>query len=372
MRKKVLFFIITSLVIFSIIPAVNIIWQFKDNKFRIPNFFNIDFIASNINSLFYKLGISLNPNQAIIGKEGWIFLGDQYGQAITSRREGINLSSYNEIITQGFYLSLWDKYFKSKGVRSFKVLIGPDKETIYSENLPNWSKFNINEVTDTLIFNDPLNIFIDPRLAIINAKKNYPGNLYFKIDTHWNELGGWLGYLSLSKEVSKTIPELNWLEEKNIHINDKKNINKGDLLRFLKINGLIKDHSIEIDIDSTQPITLEIYNLITKKKSIYNENIPVEIIEDPILVSSKNALNNTKVLWIRDSFGTAMSKFMATTFNEVVHVHKGALNSDKLEKLVDEFKPEIVLVTTVERDSKRFLLYPPPATVNLSMNSIFF
>ena len=156
MRKKVLFFIITSLVIFSIIPAVNIIWQFKDNKFRIPNFFNIDFIASNINSLFYKLGISLNPNQAIIGKEGWIFLGDQYGQAITSRREGINLSSYNEIITQGFYLSLWDKYFKSKGVRSFKVLIGPDKETIYSENLPNWSKFNINEVTDTLIFNDPL------------------------------------------------------------------------------------------------------------------------------------------------------------------------------------------------------------------------
>ncbi|HEU4853968.1 MAG TPA: hypothetical protein VFS89_01615 [Nitrosospira sp.] len=82
-----------------------------------------------------------------------------------------------------------------------------------------------------------------------------------------------------------------------------------------------------------------------------------------LLVKSKNALNQKRVLWLRDSFGTAIAPFMAATFSETLQLHYAAAHPELLARLVDTYKPDYVFITVVERGArrKRFGSFPPLA-----------
>jgi len=75
-------------------------------------------------------------------------------------------------------------------------------------------------------------------------------------------------------------------------------------------------------------------------------------------------LNGKKVLWLRDSFGTAMAPFMAATFSETLQIHYETADTALLARLVETFKPDYVFVTVVERAArrKRFGSVPPLIT----------
>jgi len=81
----------------------------------------------------------------------------------------------------------------------------------------------------------------------------------------------------------------------------------------------------------------------------------------PLLVRSKHALNHRKVLWLRDSFGTALSPFMAATFTETLQIHYAALEPETLAGLVETYRPDYVFLTVVERDARGEWFRKPPA-----------
>jgi alginate O-acetyltransferase complex protein AlgJ len=85
--------------------------------------------------------------------------------------------------------------------------------------------------------------------------------------------------------------------------------------------------------------------------------------ESPIRVVSPHATNKKKVLWIRDSFGTGLSPFMAATFTETVQLHWNEVVSSRgelLVHLVNTWHPEYLVVTVVERDAAAPLLTRVP------------
>ena len=62
----------------------------------------------------------------------------------------------------------------------------------------------------------------------------------------------------------------------------------------------------------------------------------------------------SRVLWLRDSFGAALEPWMAATFSDTLQMHwREALQSpDVLAALVEQWKPDYVFVTVVERDAR--------------------
>ena len=71
-----------------------------------------------------------------------------------------------------------------------------------------------------------------------------------------------------------------------------------------------------------------------------------------------------KVLWLRDSFGSAQAPSVYATFSEVVQTHWQVALAKKAAPLVAMVKthqPDIVLLTVVERAVlSELLLTPPP------------
>ena len=137
----------------------------------------------------------------------------------------------------------------------------------------------------------------------------------------------------------------------------------GDLAGFLRLTASLADSEPKINALNLPVETIQ-FDFYTKKILHQGGNPPVGSPTEPLLVVSKRALNEKKVLWLRDSFGTAMSPLMAATFSDVVQLHWGeALKpSGKFVQLVEEWKPDYVFFTVVERGARDpiFTAHPPP------------
>ena len=135
----------------------------------------------------------------------------------------------------------------------------------------------------------------------------------------------------------------------------------GDLANFLNIKNIIYDENISV----LEPIQNRVIrtNLATDTVTIVDiqGNINNATIKKPIKIVNSNALNNLNVLWLHDSFGRAMSPYMHITFKEVTHQHyryafKNMLN---FKELVKKIKPDIIILSVVERNSLDFGNYLP-------------
>ncbi|WP_147288212.1 hypothetical protein [Pseudomonas aeruginosa] len=95
MKGKIYSFIFISIAVLGIAPAVNIEQAISSNK-PLPETivgwkdlsYNMDFTLPYIGMIFYKLGISISPEKVIIGRDGWMFLGDFFENSVTAKRVG--------------------------------------------------------------------------------------------------------------------------------------------------------------------------------------------------------------------------------------------------------------------------------------------
>ena len=144
--------------------------------------------------VFYPLGISINPNQVVIGKEGWLYLGDMYAKSISVKRRVATAEEIKDAGEIARCSKEWKQLLARKGVRLYKVMICPDKDSVYPEFAPDWARPVDGYATDVLVDNVSRESHLDARRALIKAKAQFAEDLYYKTDTHWNRLGahGWL------------------------------------------------------------------------------------------------------------------------------------------------------------------------------------
>ena len=134
----------------------------------------------------------------------------------------------------------------------------------------------------------------------------------------------------------------------------------GDLARFLRIGSYYID--IRPDINNVD-ITNN-YTYVADEKSgaikMTGNYLQVPSPSSPAWVSSVNHYQDQKVLWLRDSFGTAMSPYMMRMFKDVIMVHYNEVTAEQVKSLVKKYKIDYVFITVVERDamSKFFTTLP--------------
>jgi hypothetical protein len=323
--------------------------------------YNIDFLLQPLGSISYALGISIDPARTIIGKEGWLYLGDAYESSITTKRMGVQIKDEETIEKIANSVESWNNWFKHKGVEEFRIILGPDKDSIYPEYLPDWSKHATQTVTDAMINRTTADIYINPAAALRQAKSKHPHPFYYKTDTHWNNLGAWLAFNEFSQNLARARPELGWPQARGTsNLMERPG---GDLANFLRIQNSLKDHETVLDFHLSYPTPVEHYDLKSGEKIYSGQASPIAAPLTPLLVRSAEALNTKRVLWLRDSFGTAMAPFMAATFSEIIQVHYLKIKPSELVGLIERYHPDYVFITSVERDSRgAFFQTLPPST----------
>lgn len=355
MKKKLCLFLIALTLILLIVPAINLY-----NVFTTPHtgkwwkrkvLYNMDFTLPAFGKLLYPLGVSVDPARAIIGKEGWLYLGDAYADSITVKRLGIEAEDTDIAERLAKSAESWDTWFKHQGVDAFRIILGPDKDSIYPEYLPDWSKHAPTSLTDALTNRVQSDIYINPARKLRQEKDSYPHPLYYRTDTHWNNLGAWVAFHEFSKNLATAQPDLKWPQKPEGAFSTTAERLGGDLANFLRIQTSLSDQEVILDLpDYAMP--LEHYDFESGNVVFTGQNGPVEAPMTPLLMRSTQALNSKKVLWLRDSFGAAMAPFMAATFSDTLQVHYLALKPGALAELVERYQPDYVFITVVERDSR--------------------
>ena len=186
------------------------------------------------------------------------------------------------------------------------ILICPNKETIYPEFLPNTIKraknqTRLDQLIDYLKINSNYQI-VDIRKQLTKAKKSYP--IYYKMDTHWNQIGGFIACQEVMKRFLNNIPNQTALSLSDYNITIDNRGGNGDLAVMLSCQGKFQDQFV---------------TLIPKNKKNTQKTLP-------------------KALLIHDSFARRIcARFLENHFNLVMHPHNGSFLSHL--KLIEEEKP---------------------------------
>lgn len=251
----------------------------------------------------------------IIGKEDWLFYDSE------KKMDGISISDYRGLspYTKQELEKIKDniedqtRWLNEKGIKSI-ILICPNKETIYPEFLPDTIKrvqnqTRLDQLTNYLEENCSYQI-LDIRKQLTEAKKSYP--VYHKTDTHWNQIGGFIAYQEIMKQLSSVLPIRTILSLSDYDITIVNRGGEGDLAVMLSSRGKFQDHFV---------------TLIPKNKNTQK--------------------NLSKAMLIHDSFAIEIRPFLENSFNLVTYPHNGSF-LDHIE-LIESEKPDFVIFEYVER-----------------------
>ena len=354
-KKPVHIFIILSILTISFLPVLNTIVSVRQGNY-ILNFdkrylFNTDIFESYRNYFTYKIfKISFEENKVIIGKNDFFFLGNSYAQVLDKvtgkfRPDKIKIDEWTA------KLHNLQKWYEGQGI-SFLYVIAPNSHTIYQEYLPDNLIYSGNTITDDIVESankKGINI-LDLRPVLLKHKIDNK-LLYHKTDTHWNEYGASIAY-------DATIDKLNEIYSINlrkpIYSLNRTLEGGGDLTDFLKITNLIEVNNESFILKPHNDKEICIGDIDLKSGHLNKCNIEMnrnmQINAKPQYIMNWNALNNQKLLWLCDSFGTANSKLYNLSFNQIFKLHNNEhLLGNNLTQFINENKPDIVIYQIVER-----------------------
>ena len=173
-----------------------------------------------------------------------------------------------------------------------------------------------------------------------------------------------MAFRAFTRDVDRKGMGLLWLSDQQVRISKVKERKGGDLAKFLRMTEMLQDSEVVMEIDSKHPIETKQYDFETANLTLSGGNPLIDAPKRPLLVKSKYALNQKKVLWLRDSFGSAMAPFMAATFTETLQIHYDEATPILFARLVNTYKPDYVFITVVERGSRgEWFENIPPQTI---------
>lgn len=273
-------------------------------------------------------GVS-NMDTVIAGKNGWLYytatLDDYQGRQTLSKR-GIWNAVHN--------LSLTQRYVEDNGA-DFLVTVAPNKNSLYGENMPYYYKNNISDTKNMDLFKAALLEWQVSYVDLFEPFESQKETLYLKRDSHWNQKGAVLAYntmmdfLMLEHDTYETVSNIRTKTE------------YGDLNKMLY-----------------PVLAFPEWNYSYQKEQNYSYATDTESVEDA-WVETVNREGNGSLLMFRDSFGNTLLPLMADTFQNAYF--SKAVPYD-LEKYMESYQPETVIIEKVERNIDGFAKEPPVMT----------
>ncbi|HPS71921.1 MAG TPA: hypothetical protein PLM70_06680, partial [Bacteroidales bacterium] len=272
------------------------------------------------------------PDQVVLGKNNWLFLGGNEVDVYTGKNRFTN----EELNILKKELEYRQNYLAKQGIK-FYFVIAPVKATVYGENMPeNILKLHEESGGKQLLRYLKQNSTISciDLYAIMNSCKK-SGLLYFKNDNHWTKRGAFIGAMQIVKTIQHDFPTLNVLALDSMRINSTITTS-GNLTAMLSKTKLFVDTIIEL----------------TPKNGFYTNE--VSKVGYPVvkgfpypwefeMVRERKDTTMPKLLLISDSFGGNLFPYISEPFSRSVKIFDSwqyKLN----EEIVIAEKPDVVVL----------------------------
>ncbi|MBR1815773.1 MAG: hypothetical protein IJ763_03640 [Lachnospiraceae bacterium] len=288
-----------------------------------------DSLSKTDSTITYMTIDEVISNNVLMGNNGWLFYKSKSDGDSIADYEGTNLYSndYMDSILEN--LSFVQDKFESMGIE-FVILVAPNKENIYYEYMPDKYIHADISRTDILIdylYDNDINI-VNPKQELLHYHNDF--QLYYYYDTHWNQLGAYIGVRAIASFWGENMPNLDACSISSKKLSEVDYPFASDDLA--EMIGL-KDYLIN-------EMEYEIKETVPTEQALYGEDIVSYF-------HNSNAENDLKVLLIGDSFRTAMIPALRMMYTDVYVVYK----LDYSSKILDEICPDRVIVEYVERYS---------------------
>jgi alginate O-acetyltransferase complex protein AlgJ len=326
--------------------------------------YNADFLEAGVSRLTWRLGWSVDPSKAVVGREGWMYLGDRFANGISSHRKGATDADHALAQRISDNLLGWERWLKAQGVQGFALMIGPDKPRIYATHLPGWvSLVGVPRIRG-LVSGSAQRVVSDPGPELMRMSTQAATPTYYRTDSHWNPWGGAISLNALKRTLHGQGVTLDWPFSDPPAILQTHGGEGGDLARFLRIQASIHEQAPMPLLRNQGALSSELRDTATGELLKADPKAALLFPRQIVKVTSRGAANDKKVLWLRDSFGSAQAPSVYATFSEVVQTHWQVALAKKAAPLVAMVKthqPDIVLMTVVERAAlSELFLTPPP------------
>jgi hypothetical protein len=310
-------------------------------------------------SIYFKFRLDILKSDfglpGLLGNNDWLFID---GEISTFRKE--HQLSAVQIEQIRYRLDAWCEYAHQQGAE-FVFFVAPNKSTIYPEKvasyLQRYSDHNSSmDLINGLKFSCPF-IKVDLRNTLIKHNNEL---LYYTWGTHWNERGAQLSWSKIKDEVSSNLPHLSW-----------PNIQSS------------------ISYRPAQPIEDSMWQWFGQADP-YTVMLPsITVTKSPEFSSSpQSQTNKAKTI----AFGDSFLQFMFNTsgiiadntsnwnlqVNEKLIIHPGDVDKDAWIikapasqsniEIINQFKPNLVLLEIVERNIVSLADLQIPSVVNKTYN----
>lgn len=271
----------------------------------------------------------------IIGKDNWLFyLPSKDGENAMADYQKTNLYSQEECGEIASKMEKVRDWLYDCGVEKFHYYVAPNKESIYSEYMPEKPEIIKEGPSRMEVFADYMKTESDVEFDYLYAyleEYSEQYQLFRKYDTHMNNLGGYITSEKIAQDMTGE-----FLPIENIVIEKGKKPCRGDLSRMIgKYEELNDDREYGLS-DFHDGVHYEV------------ENEESENQEETLKVFSSDSSNKKTVLVIGDSFRLRLEKFLPYRYSGAVFVRIDDFTPELLEK----YKPDDVVVITVERDQR--------------------
>ncbi|NLT09098.1 MAG: hypothetical protein GXY08_06310 [Ruminococcus sp.] len=266
--------------------------------------------------------LGTSPNQdVIVGKDGWLY----YGQ---TKNDFLNINclserGINNIVNN---ISIMNDCCQAAGCQ-YIFTVAPNKNTVYPEHMPfNYkpsdNKNNYVRLAEKL---SGQSFWCDMKETILNADSSIP--LYHKTDTHWNNMGAYVGHAKLMEMQNRQACSAGtrWFTRDD---------RLGDLAAMIYPSEDAKDTQVYNDYEFT-------YNYRGRFRAL-----------DDITINTTCEKGSGKLLMYRDSYGEAILPYMAESYS-------AAEFSRAVPYRLDGIADETVIVEIVERNLGDIQKYAP-------------
>jgi hypothetical protein len=305
-------------------------------------YYNDNFtLRSRLVRLYNRLKIELlhvspMPDKVYIGKDGWLFLAGNDLDVCTGKQE---LTS-NELALIKSVLTFRAKQLSKIGCKLY-FLIAPSKASVYQENL----LFRFNDLAHET-WGESINAYLanDTLIHCVNVYSELSthktlGELYHKLDNHWNDLGAFIAANKVIIDMQKDFPMLHPLKLSDMTVN-KQVSDSGNMQKMLGYLPMFKEIDIHLQPKSTYKASVA-----DKANYVCPPGFPYPWEYEEVLQSADST--RPSLVIISDSFGKNPFPFLAENFYKTVKIFDAWLYRDNFD-VVQHEKPKAVLLIVNE------------------------
>ncbi len=277
-------------------------------------------------------------NEGVLaGKDGWLFFCGT--RALKNDYLGADLLTEEELYGLAAHINELSARFAEEN-RELVILIAPNKERIYSEYMPDTlgplqEPCKLQQITDYLREHTEVTV-VTPIEELRSAKADLMCDgvlLYYKTDTHWNGLGGYIAVRALLHELGMELPDYH---ETGMEIAESREGVCCDLADQLQLRSVL-DIGSDFDICG--------YNThgVQAVESRYGESY---------CFTSGAGADDRTVFVCHDSFIHAVAPLIGSSFAETHMMDYGA----GVPAAIRGCDPDLVILEVVERQAWEYLM----------------